>query len=61
MKWGKELFNDIEVNTDEDPMLFKAQLFELTGVNPERQKVMIKGIILKDADWGNIKLTDVGS
>jgi hypothetical protein len=27
------------VNTDEDPMLFKAQLYALTGVLPERQKV----------------------
>lgn len=40
-------------------MLFKAQLFALTGVQPERQKVMLKGSTLKDADWGNIKLKDV--
>ena len=40
-------------------MLFKAQLFALTGVQPERQKVMVKGMTLKDNDWGNIKLKDV--
>lgn len=40
-------------------MLFKAQLFALTGVQPERQKVMLKGMTLKDDDWGNIKLKDV--
>lgn len=58
VKWGKELFTNIEVNTDEEPMLFKAQLFALTGVQPERQKVMLKGMTLKDDDWGNIKLKD---
>lgn len=39
--------------------MFKAQLFALTGVQNERQKVMLKGATLKDADWGNIKLKDV--
>lgn len=58
VKWGKELFPNIEVNTDEEPMLFKAQLFALTGVQPERQKVMLNGMILKDDDWGNIKVKD---
>ncbi|XP_053972234.1 ubiquitin carboxyl-terminal hydrolase 14 [Hylaeus anthracinus] len=58
VKWGKELFPDVEVNTDEEPMLFKAQLFALTGVQPERQKVMMKGMTLKDDNWGNIKLKD---
>lgn len=59
VKWGKEVFNDVEANTDEEPILFKAQLFALTGVQNERQKVMLKGATLKDADWGNIKLKDV--
>lgn len=39
-------------------MLFKAQLFALTGVQPERQKVMCKGITLKDNEW-NVQLKDV--
>jgi ubiquitin carboxyl-terminal hydrolase 14 len=59
VKWGKELFPNVEVNTDEELILFKAQLFALTGVQPERQKVMLKGMTLKDDDWGNIKLKDV--
>lgn len=49
----------MEVNTEEEPMLFKAQLFALTGVQPERQKVVVKGSTLKDDDWGSIKLKDV--
>ena len=59
MKWGKEVFNDVEVNTDEEPVLFKAQLFALTGVQHTRQKVMVKGVTLKDDDWGNIALKNV--
>lgn len=59
VKWGKEVFNDVEANTDEDPILFKAQLFALTGVQNERQKVMLKGATLKDNNWGNIQLKNV--
>lgn len=59
VKWGKEVYPEIDVNTDEPPILFKAQLFALTGVQPERQKVMIKGVTLKDDDWNNFKLKDV--
>lgn len=33
------MYKDIECNKNESPDLFKAQLFALTGVLPERQKV----------------------
>ena len=59
VKWAKEVFNDVEVNTDEEPMVFKAQLFALTGVQPERQKVMLKGAIL-DQSWDKMKLKNGG-
>ncbi|XP_030383414.1 ubiquitin carboxyl-terminal hydrolase 14 [Scaptodrosophila lebanonensis] len=55
VKWGREVYPDIDVNTDENPILFKAQLFALTGVEPERQKIMCKGGILKDEEW-NLEL-----
>ncbi|XP_061418280.1 ubiquitin carboxyl-terminal hydrolase 14 isoform X1 [Lethenteron reissneri] len=58
VKWGKEKYDDVELNTDEVPIVFKAQLFALTGVHPDRQKVMLKGATLKDDDWGNFKLKD---
>jgi len=58
VKWGKETFQDIEVNTDEEPIVFKAQLMALTGVQPERQKVMLKGAILTDASWDKVKLRE---
>lgn len=47
VKWGKEKFTDVELNTDETPELFKAQLFALSGVQPDRQKVLVTGSILK--------------
>jgi len=57
VKWGKETFDQVEVNTDEEPMLFKAQLFALTGVQPQSQKVMLKGALLKDdpSGWNPLK------
>ncbi|XP_063703561.1 ubiquitin carboxyl-terminal hydrolase 14 [Culicoides brevitarsis] len=54
VKWGKENYR-VDVNTDEDVMLFKAQLFALTGVQPDRQKIVCKGVSLKDDEW-NIEL-----
>jgi len=50
VKWGKEKFSDVEINTAEPPEVFKAQLFALTNVPPERQKIMSKGSTLK-ASW----------
>lgn len=47
------------MNTEDDPVLFKAQIFALTGVQPERQKVVCKGVTLRDEEWGNFKLTNV--
>ena len=41
-KWGKEVFGDIEVDTMQPPLMFKSALFSLSGVPPERQKIMIK-------------------
>lgn len=38
VKWGKEAY-DVELDLKEDPEVFKAQLFALTGVTPDRQKV----------------------
>ncbi|KOB65883.1 Ubiquitin carboxyl-terminal hydrolase 14 [Operophtera brumata] len=33
-------------------------IFALTGVQPERQKVVCKGVTLKDEAWANFKLTN---
>jgi ubiquitin carboxyl-terminal hydrolase 14 len=56
VKWGKQKFDNIELNTNEPPTVFKAQVFALTGVPPDRQKIMgVKGGILKDdANWSTL-------
>lgn len=41
VKWGREKLN-LDADLNEIPLVFKSQLFALTGVAPERQKVMIK-------------------
>lgn len=41
VKWGREKL-EVDADTDEPPLVFKSQLFALTGVMPARQKVMIK-------------------
>lgn len=61
MKWGKENYQDVELNSEEPPLLFKAQLFALTGVQPERQKVMIKGKVVTDESWEGFQIKEVGS
>ncbi|GFR42512.1 hypothetical protein Agub_g3404 [Astrephomene gubernaculifera] len=52
VKWGKETYSDVELDMSQPPLVFKSQLFALTGVPPDRQKVMLKGALLKDDEWG---------
>lgn len=47
VKWQKEVFPDVEIDTSQPPLVFKGQLYDLTGVPPERQKIMVKGGLLK--------------
>ncbi|XP_059457329.1 ubiquitin carboxyl-terminal hydrolase 7 isoform X3 [Corylus avellana] len=55
VKWQKEMFKDVEIDTSQPPYVFKCQLYDLTGVPPERQKIMVKGGLLKDdADWSTL-------
>ncbi|GMH16006.1 hypothetical protein Nepgr_017847 [Nepenthes gracilis] len=55
VKWQKEVFPAVEVDTSQPAYVFKCQLYDLTGVPPERQKIMVKGGLLKDdADWSTV-------
>ena len=36
------------MNTNDPPEVFMAQIFALSGVPPERQKIMAKGKTLKE-------------
>ncbi|XP_065183675.1 ubiquitin carboxyl-terminal hydrolase 14-like [Sycon ciliatum] len=58
VKWGKQKFDNVEVDSDEPPVVLKGQLFALSGVPPERQKVMTKGVTLKDDEWGKFQIKD---
>ena len=55
VKWGGETYDNVEANTSESTETFKAQLFALTHVPPERQKVVIAGKRLGDS-WAGVKL-----
>lgn len=48
VKWQKEVFSAVEIDLDQPGYVFKCQLYDLTGVHPERQKIMVKGGLLKD-------------
>lgn len=47
VKWGKEKFEDVELDTSSDLQTFKAVLFSLTNVPVPKQKVLYKGSVLK--------------
>jgi hypothetical protein len=48
VKWQKKVFPAVEIDTDQPVLVFKCQLYDLTGVHPERQQIMLKGGLLKD-------------
>ena len=51
IKWQKDTY-DVEIDTSQPPVVFEQQLFSLTGVPADRQKIMVKGGMLKDdSDW----------
>ncbi|GMT31362.1 hypothetical protein PFISCL1PPCAC_22659 [Pristionchus fissidentatus] len=57
VKWGKEKLA-VDVDVAEPPLVFKSQLFALTGVAPDRQKVVIKGRTLGDDSWSGVTLSE---
>ena len=55
VKWKRGMY-EVEIDTTQPPSLFKMQLFSLTGVPPERQKILVKGGTLKDdGDWTKVR------
>jgi len=44
LKWNKEVYEDVEVDTEKDAQSFKETIEGLTGVPADRQKVMAKGL-----------------
>jgi ubiquitin carboxyl-terminal hydrolase 14 len=58
VKWNGEKFSDLLVDLAEPPLLLKAYLFSLTGVEPSNQKIFIKGKPLGNDNWGDVVLKD---
>ncbi|KAI0805481.1 ubiquitin carboxyl-terminal hydrolase-like protein [Xylaria sp. FL0064] len=47
---------DVEVDTESTGEVFKFQLYSLTGVEPERQKVLLKGVLKDDTPMSSFSL-----
>ncbi|CAM9711462.1 unnamed protein product [Lampetra planeri] len=47
VKWGRQLHCVTELDSSRPPLAFKSRLFSLTGVRPERQRVVLLGTQLK--------------
>ncbi|CDO63150.1 ubiquitin carboxyl-terminal hydrolase, putative [Plasmodium reichenowi] len=60
VKWKNQVFNNIELDISEPLILLKTQLWQLTNVPPEKQKLMYKGLLKDDVDLSllNIKEND---
>ncbi|KAJ3258242.1 deubiquitinating enzyme [Boothiomyces macroporosus] len=58
IKWNGEKYN-VPVDLSQPGLVLKTQIFSLTGVAPERQKIMVKGGVLKDdTDLNTLKLKE---
>ena len=59
VKWSRRKLAGLALDPCEPPAAFKARLAALTGVEPQRQKIMVKGAVVKDdADWSTYTLKD---
>ncbi|KAJ2996735.1 deubiquitinating enzyme [Globomyces sp. JEL0801] len=47
IKWNGKKY-DLDVDVSQNGLTLKTQIFSLTGVAPDRQKIMVKGGMLKD-------------
>lgn len=59
VKWGKQTYKDVELDIEQDALTFMTQLYALTNVPVDKQKITIKGTKLKeDTDMKSLKLKD---
>lgn len=56
VKWRNQVFNDVELHVSEPLIIFKTQLWQLTNVPPEKQKLMYKGLLKDDVDLSNLNI-----
>jgi len=59
IKHNKNTYKDVLLDTSESALQFKAQIYALTNVPPDAQKILVKGGKLKDDhDWKKLRLKD---
>ena len=52
IKWAKKVFEDFEINLNENITTFKWQIQALTNIPMDKAKVLVKGKVLNDgAEW----------
>lgn len=49
---------DLTLDVSQSPRAFKETIYQSTGIPVDRMKVMIKGVTLKDDDWGKLALKE---
>ncbi|KAI9179547.1 deubiquitinating enzyme [Blastocladiella emersonii ATCC 22665] len=55
VKWTTQKY-DVELDESQPPIVFKTVLYSLSGVSPDRQKLLLKGVQVKDDDeWTKFK------
>lgn len=47
--------HDVQLDPDQSPAVFKDAVYQVTGVPPDRMKVMIKGGVLKVSLMGRLR------
>jgi ubiquitin carboxyl-terminal hydrolase 14 len=47
VKWGKEKYDDVDLDTKGDLNDFKAILYSITNVPGPKQKILYKGSVIK--------------
>ena len=59
IKWGKQLLK-LEIDLNENATVFKAQIYGLTSILPEKQKIFLKGgkSITDETDMKTVDLRD---
>ena len=50
VKWGKQVLSNVECDTGQDVLTFRTILYTLSNVPVDKQKIMVKGKVLKDED-----------
>uniref|UniRef100_A0A8C4N821 Ubiquitin carboxyl-terminal hydrolase 14 n=1 Tax=Eptatretus burgeri TaxID=7764 RepID=A0A8C4N821_EPTBU len=50
IKWGRQSLSDLFIDPEQPPLVLKTELCKLTGVQPERQRLLLQGTALKGAN-----------